>query len=197
MKQYSQRFASLLVLPAMLFPLAALGHTGTGLFHGFQSGLIHPFSGLDHLAAMIAVGLWAAQLGGRAIWLVPASFVTAMTASGLLAMSFIQVPFFEGGITISLLMLGLLVAATIRLPLWMSASIVAVFAVFYGYAHGAELPQNADAVWYAAGFVFSTASLHLLGIALARLSMKHNPAHWPRFAGFTVLLCGLISWSAG
>lgn len=193
MKQYSQCFASLLILPALLFPLVALGHTGIGLVHGFQSGLLHPFSGLDHLAAMIAVGLWAAQLGGRAIWLVPVSFVAAMSASGVLAMSFIQVPFFESGITISLLILGLLLAAAIRLPLWMSAGIVAVFAVFHGYAHGAELPQHADAVGYAAGFMFSTAALHLFGIALARLSMKHNPSHWPRFAGLTVLLCGLIT----
>lgn len=196
MKQYSPRFASLLMFAALIFPLGALGHTGVGPLHGFQSGVLHPYSGLDHLAAMIAVGLWAAQLGGRAIWLVPASFVATMSASGLLSMAFVPIPFFESGITLSLLVLGLLVATALRLRLWASATIVAAFAVFHGYAHGAEMPQNSDALLYAAGFVTSTALLHLLGIGLARMAASHDRPHWPRFAGLTVFVCGVISWSA-
>ncbi len=195
MKQYSQRIASLLTWTALLFPTLALAHVGVGATHGFLSGLAHPFSGFDHLVAMLAVGLWAAQLGGRALWLVPLSFVAVMALSGLLAMFAVPAPFIESGITLSLLVLGVLIAAAIRLPVLASAAIVGVFAFFHGYAHGAEMPQNADTLIYAAGFVLATASLHLSGIGLAVLARRHSQAQWLRFAGAAVILCGCISWS--
>jgi urease accessory protein len=195
MKQYSQRIASLLTWTALLFPTLALAHVGVGATHGFLSGLAHPFSGFDHLVAMLAVGLWAAQLGGRALLLVPLSFVAVMALSGLLAMFAVPAPFIESGITLSLLVLGVLIAAAVRLPVLASAAIVGVFAFFHGYAHGAEMPQNAEALIYAAGFVLATASLHLSGIGLAVLARQHSQAQWLRFAGAAVILCGCISWS--
>jgi len=195
MKQYSQRIAFLLVLPTLLFPALAQAHAGIGATHGFLFGLAHPFSGLDHLVAMLAVGLWAAQLGGRALWLVPLSFVSAMALSGLSATFAAPIPFIEGGITLSLLVLGVLIAAAIRLPVVVSAAIVGVFAVFHGYAHGIEMPQNSDALTYAAGFILATATLHLSGIGLAVLARQHSQAQWLRFTGAAVILCGCISWS--
>jgi len=193
MKQYSQRIASLLVVPALFFSSLACAHVGVGEHHGFLSGLSHPFSGFDHLAAMIAVGLWGAQLGGRAVWLVPLSFVSVMAISGLLAMSDSPIPFIEGGITLSLLILGVLIATAIRLPVIASAAIVGLFAVFHGYAHAAEMPQNASALAYAAGFISATVLLHLSGIAMAVLARKHSHAQWVRFAGAAVVLFGCVS----
>jgi urease accessory protein len=118
-----------------------------------------------------------------------------MALSGLLAMFAVPAPFIESGITLSLLVLGVLIAAAIRLPVLASAAIVGVFAFFHGYAHGAEIPQNADTLIYAAGFVLATASLHLSGIGLAVLARRHSQAQWLRFAGAAVVLCGCISWS--
>lgn len=195
MKQYSKLFAFFLAPTTVLFSASAFAHAGIGEPHGILSGLGHPFSGLDHLAAMLAVGLWAAQLGGRALWLVPLSFVSVTAMSGLLAMFAVPIPFIEGGITLSLLVLGLLIAAAIRLPVLASAAIVCVFAVFHGYAHGAEMPQNADTLAYAAGFILATALLHLSGIGMSALAKKHSQAQWLRFAGVAVILCGCISWS--
>lgn len=195
MKQYSQRIAFLLAWTALLFPALALAHVGVGATHGFLSGLGHPFTGLDHLAAMIAVGLWAAQLGGRALWLVPLSFVSVMALSGLSAVFAVPAPYIESGITLSLLVLGVLIAAAVRLPVLASAAIVGLFAFFHGYAHGAEMPHSAGILTYAAGFVLATASLHLSGIGLAALVRQHSQAQWLRFAGAAVVLCGCISWS--
>lgn len=193
MKQYSQHIASLFVLPALFFSSLAFAHVGMGEHHGFLSGLGHPFSGFDHLATMIAVGLWGAQLGGRAVWLAPLSFVSVMTISGLLAMFGSPIPFIEGGITLSLLILGVLIAAAIRLPAIASAAIVGVFAVFHGYAHGVEMPQNASALAYTAGFIAATMLLHLSGIGITMLIRKHNHAPWLRFSGAAVVLCGCVS----
>ncbi|MDO8311406.1 MAG: HupE/UreJ family protein [Sideroxyarcus sp.] len=194
MKQNSQYIASLLALFTLLFPILAQAHIGVGVPHGFLSGLGHPFSGFDHLAAMIAVGLWAAQQGGRAIWMVPLSFVSVMAVSGLLSMFAAPIPFIEGGITLSLLVLGLLIAAAIRLPVLASTAIVGVFAVFHGYAHGSEMPQHTDSLTYAAGFILATALLHLSGIGMAVFARKHSHAPWLRFAGTAVILLGGISW---
>ncbi len=194
MKQSSQGFAFFLAIPCVFLSTLAFAHIGVGETPGFLPGLGHPFSGFDHVAAMIAVGLWAAQLGGRAVWLVPLSFVSVMAVSGLLSMFAAAIPFIEGGITLSLLVLGLLIAAAIRLPVLASAAIVGVFAVFHGYAHGSEMPQNTDSLTYAAGFILATALLHLSGIGMAVLAGKHSHAPWVRFAGAAVILLGGISW---
>jgi urease accessory protein len=191
MKQSLKRFASLFAACAILFPSLAFAHVGVGEYQGFLLGLSHPFSGFDHLVAMIAVGLWAAQLGGNARWSVPLSFVTVMACSGILSMYVSPLPFVESGIPLSLLILGLLIAAMIRLPLMASILIAGTFAIFHGGAHGAELPQNVTALTYAAGFVTATALLHLVGIGIASQLEMYGRSQWLRVTGVAVVLCGL------
>ena len=193
------RFAHLvpLALLAIGFPSLAQAHVGAGEAHGFMHGLAHPLAGLDHLCVMVAVGLWAAQMGGRAMWRVPLAFVSIMALGGVLGMAAVPVPFIEGGIAMSLLVLGVLIAAAVRLPLLLSAAIVGVFAVFHGYAHGAEMPQNTSGLEYAAGFVLTTALLHASGIAVALLAKSRGRVQWLRLAGAAIALCGGGIWFAG
>lgn len=144
----------------------ASAHTGDHTtFTGFSGGLAHPLLGLDHLLAMIAIGLWAAQQGGRATWAVPAAFVGAMALGGGLAWSGIALAHAETGIALSVLVLGLLVATRRRWTLAAGMAIAAAFALFHGYAHGLEMPQAASPVLYGLGFVLATACLHGVGIA--------------------------------
>lgn len=160
-------------LSARLFALATLGclaapafaHTGHHAVTGFFSGLTHPLTGLDHLLAMIAVGLWAAQQGGRALWAVPAAFVGAMALGGALALGGLPLPHVEAGIAVSVVVLGLLVAARRRWAVPAGMAIAAGFALFHGYAHGLEMPQAASPLGYALGFVIATVFLHGVGIA--------------------------------
>jgi urease accessory protein len=179
--------ASLLVAPAL-----AHAHTGAGPAHGFLHGVEHPIFGLDHLLAMLAVGLWAVQLGGRAIWAVPASFVGVMALGGLLGMSGFQFPMVETGILVSVLLLGLLVAFAVRIPVWASALLVGVFALFHGFAHGAEMPAEASGLAYAAGFALATALLHGVGIGfgLAVRNLRFAPVL--RIAGGAVMVAGVV-----
>jgi urease accessory protein len=152
------------VAATALLPAFAYAHVGVGQVGGFGHGISHPFLGLDHVCAMVAVGLWAAQMGGRSMWAVPLTFVSVMVMGGALGMLGIGLPFVEHGIILSVLMLGVLVAAAIRLPLWLSSCMVGIFALFHGYAHGAEMPESATAMTYAFGFMLSTATLHVIGI---------------------------------
>ena len=165
---------------------AAPGHT-----HGLANGFFHPLTGLDHLCAMVAVGLWATQRGGRALWLVPATFVSVMVLGGILGMGGMPVPFIEQGIAASVLILGIFIAAAVRLPVAASMSIVGLFALFHGYAHGAEMPETASGLNYAIGFVIATASLHLAGITLGLAAKKFTSAKSIRFAGGAIAACGL------
>lgn len=183
------RAASLTLLIGAL-PTLAYAHPGHA--GGLAHGLAHPFGGLDHLAAMVAVGLWASQLGGRAAWLVPLSFVAAMALGGLLGVAAITLPHVETGILLSLLALGLLVAAAIRLPLALSAGIVGVFALFHGHAHGAEMTPGASAVAYALGFMVASAFLHLSGYTFG-MAIR---ARLLRFAGAAVAMTGGWLWFA-
>lgn len=155
------------VLAAGLIGLAGAAHAHTGGVHGagFEHGFAHPFGGVDHLLAMVTVGLWAAQRGGRALWAVPLSFMGMMLAGGLLGLNGVALPSVELGIAASLVVLGSLVALAVRPSAWLGAAIVGVFAVFHGHAHGAEAPEAAAPALYAAGFVAATGLLHLLGIA--------------------------------
>lgn len=148
----------------------AAAHPGHGT--SYMAGLAHPWLGADHLLAMLAVGLWAAQLGGRARWLVPLSFVSVMAAAGALGMAGVSLPMVESGIAASVLVLGLLIAVAARLPVGAGASLVALFAIFHGYAHGAEMPADGSAWGYGLGFVLSTAALHGIGLALGRQGGK-------------------------
>ena len=155
-----------LALMVLAFSSMAQAHPGHG--GGYLAGFTHPFTGLDHLLAMLAVGVWAAQLGGRAKWLVPASFIACMAVSASVGMSGIALPMVESGIATSVLLLGLLIAFSIKLPTVLGAGIVGLFAVFHGYAHGAEIPQLSTPWIYGIGFVLSTAALHGMGLLLGQ-----------------------------
>jgi urease accessory protein len=157
-----------LALLAVLLAGPAQAHTGdvTG---GFLGGLAHPVLGPDHLAAMVAVGLWGAFLGPPAIFALPIVFPLVMAAGAVLAIAGLPLAGVETGIAVSAVVLGLMVAAAARPPLWIASAIVGAFAVFHGYAHGAELPADADAVAYCLGFVMATGLLHLAGITLGLL----------------------------
>ena len=169
---------------AALLPVAeahTLGAHGAGL----AAGLAHPFIGLDHLLAIIAVGIWAGQLGGRAVWLIPLTFVSVMAAAASLASFGLLLPLIEPAIACSVLVLGLLIAGSVRLPTSLGALLVGLFAVFHGYAHGLELPQAASPILYGAGFVLATALLHGLGIGFARNSRQHKMLQ--RIAGYSLI----------
>ena len=162
----------LIAAAAILLPVIALAHEG-GVAGGLASGFTHPIFGLDHVVAMVAVGLWGAFLGQPAIWLLPVVFPVVMACGGLLGISGLPIPAVETGIAASALALGAVVALALRPPLWVAALLVGVFAVFHGHAHGTELPQAANPLAYGVGFVVATGLLHLSGIALGLL------ARWP------------------
>jgi urease accessory protein len=144
----------------------AHAHTGVGGTAGFAHGFAHPLCGIDHVLAMIAVGLFAARLGGRALWLVPLSFVSVMVAGGALGMAGIELPFVEIGIGFSVVVLGMMVALGFHLPTAVAMALVGAFAIFHGHAHGAEMPEPASGLVYGVGFVLATAMLHALGIGI-------------------------------
>jgi len=143
----------------------AFAHVGIGETSGFAAGFGHPLAGLDHITVMIAVGLWAALKGGRALWVWPATFVGVMLVGGTLGMAHVAVPFVEPGILASVVALGLLVALAVDLPVWTGALIIGAFAVLHGHAHGTEVPATASGIEYMAGFAFATALLHGVRIA--------------------------------
>lgn len=166
------RLASLAAL-ALAAALAgpALAHTdhGGGAAGGFVSGLTHPLFGWDHVAAMVAVGLWGAFLGRPAIWLLPIVFPMAMALAAAAGIAGLPLPGVEAGIAASAVVLGLLIAFAVRPPLWVAGVVVGAFAIFHGHAHGTELPDAANPFAYAVGFVLSTGLLHAAGIALGLL----------------------------
>jgi urease accessory protein len=133
---------------------------------GLVSGLLHPVSGIDHVVAMVAVGLWGAQLGAPAIWVLPIAFPLVMAAGGVLGVTGFALPQVETGIALSGLLLGLMVAFKVRPPLWVALPLVAIFAVFHGHAHGTALPDFGVPILYASGFVAATGALHLCGIVI-------------------------------
>lgn len=130
-------------------------------------GFAHPFAGFDHVLAMIAIGVWAAQQGGRALWAIPASFVAAMVAGGALGLAGVTVPMTEPAVALSVLVLAGMVIASVRLPLAFGATVAAVLALFHGHAHGVEMPPAVSALRFVAGFVAATIGLHVMGVALA------------------------------
>lgn len=178
--------AAVLVL-CMAVPVAQ-AHPGHDA--GFGSGIAHPFLGLDHLLAMVAVGLWAAQLGGRSFWIVPGAFVATLAAGAALAFACVAIPAVESGVSVSLLVLGVLVTLAIRLPVAVGSAIVAALAIFHGYAHGGELPQAASPYWFAGGFVLATIFLQALGM-IAGVLWRGRHAWRMRAAGLSVLGGGL------
>lgn len=174
---------------AGLFAAEAQAHAG---LHGagFTTGVVHPFTGLDHLLAMVAVGLWAAQLGGRARWAVPAAFVAMLGVGGALGMLGVNLPGVEAGIAASVLALGLLIAFSTRLPLAAGMALVGAFAIFHGHAHGVEMPSIATPWLYTLGFIFSTALLHGVGLGAGRV-MHAKRGKLVRLGGAALTFTGI------
>ena len=181
--KYSLALFGLLAYVTIL-PVAE-AHTFGSQGAGLMAGLTHPFVGLDHLLAMFAVGIWAGQLGGRAVWLIPLTFVSVMAVAATLASFGLLLPLMEPAIACSVLVLGLLIAGSVRLPTSVGGLLVSLFAVFHGYAHGLELPQAASPILYGAGFVLATALLHGLGIGFASNSRQHKILQ--RIAGYSLI----------
>ncbi|HET9068331.1 MAG TPA: HupE/UreJ family protein [Amaricoccus sp.] len=182
------RQAALLVVLLAAGP--ALAHTGSGDAGGFSSGFLHPILGPDHVVAMLAVGLWGVFLGLPAIWVLPVVFPLVMALGGALGMTGIPTPAVETGIALSAVVLGLCVLLAAKPPLPLAAAVVGAFAIFHGYAHGAEMPEASSPVAFALGFVIATGLLHLAGILFGTL------ARWPagrvavRSAGGLIALAG-------
>ena len=174
-----------------LLPSLAYAHVGIGETGGFLHGLTHPVSGLDHICAMLAAGLWAVQTGGRSIWAVPLTFVSVMALGGMLPLLGIGLPFIEQGIALSVLLLGVLIAASVRLPLWLGGGMVGLFALWHGHAHGTEMPALASGIEYVLGFMLATALLHIIGIASGLSMQRRARERVIRAAGAGIALCGM------
>ncbi|WP_026608573.1 HupE/UreJ family protein [Methylocapsa acidiphila] len=170
---------------------AAFGHAGDGIGDGLTSGFTHPLLGPDHVLAMVSVGIWGAQLGAPAIWILPIGFPMIMAAGGALGVLGAPLPATELLIALSVLTLGLLVAQARRLPLAAALAIIAVFAVAHGHAHGVELPMAANALAFSVGFVAATGMLHALGIGIGLLVNWPTGALAIRYLGGVIALIGL------
>jgi urease accessory protein len=176
----------------LLAPSLAFAHVGQGdIQGGLLAGLAHPILGLDHVLAMVAVGMWGAQLGAPAIWLLPVTFPLVMALGGVLGALGVPVPGIEIGIALSAVALGAMVAFALRPPLWTAALLVALFAVFHGHAHGAELPESANAIAYSGGFVIATGLLHAFGVLLGVANRWRAGARLLRAGGGLIALGGV------
>ena len=175
-KKFTQTVFTLLALAG--FTGAAEAHTGVGHTIGFMHGFLHPLSGLDHMLAMVAVGLFAARLGGKALWMVPAAFVAMMVVGGAMGMNGFALPYVEIGIAASVIVLGAAVALVFSLPISAAMGLVGFFAVFHGHAHGSEMPLDVSGLTYGLGFVIATALLHCaglgLGFAISQATVSRN-----------------------
>jgi urease accessory protein len=160
---------TLFALVLALTPSLAFAHVGVGDTSGIAHGLMHPVGGVDHVLAMVAVGLLAAHAGGRALWLVPLSFVAMMAFGGALGMAGVALPFAEVGIGLSIIVLGIVVATRVKPPVAIAMVLVGLFAIFHGHVHGTEMPETASGLAYGAGFILATAMLHATGIVLGML----------------------------
>ncbi|HXV60321.1 MAG TPA: HupE/UreJ family protein [Vicinamibacteria bacterium] len=178
-------------------PQLATAHVLGGEADGFWSGLSHPVSGLDHVLAMISVGLWGAQLGAPAVWLLPVTFPMVMALGGMLGLLGVSLPAVEIGIALSAVVLGLLISREAQPPSWVAAVIVGAFAIFHGHAHGTELPPGQSGLLYSIGFVVSTGLLHATGITMGLVHRWSVGKLALRGAGVLVTLGGLaFLWRA-
>lgn len=178
--------ASVLVTAAM----PALAHTGHHSASGFLAGFSHPLGGLDHVLAMVGVGLFAVLLGGQALWALPASFIAMMLMGGALGLTGTEIPAVEFGITASVITLGALVSLRRKWPVGAAMALVGAFAVFHGYAHGAEIPAGVGVTLYSLGFTLASMLLHGLGIAFGAVTARQ--AHVGRLAGAAVAVAGIV-----
>ncbi|MBI3582101.1 MAG: HupE/UreJ family protein [Nitrospinae bacterium] len=192
MKNSSIKKVFLVFLASIFAPAISYAHTGFGAFSGFGDGFVHPLGGFDHVLAMVAVGIWAFQSGGRGVWAMPASFVAVMFVGGLLGFAGVKLPFVEQGIFVSILVFGALIAAA-RFPLVVGMVVTGAFALFHGHSHGTEIPAAASGLYYGLGFVLATTALHIAGIAMASaLSLGRPNSVLVRFAGAAISLAGII-----
>ena len=187
--------SGLTLAAATLAPAAAFAHAGHGEHSGFIHGFMHPVTGLDHILAMVTVGILAYQIGGRALWAVPATFLAIMAAGGLIGVAGVSFYFVEPGIAASVVVLGLIVALALKPPVALAMALVAVFAVFHGYAHGIEAPLDGSAAAFGAGFLVATALLHAFGVAfgmlVGRIAASQGQIGY-RLAGSAVAVAGLV-----
>jgi urease accessory protein len=190
--QWGSRGLPVLLL-ILLLPLAAQGHSGgAAAGAGFLAGFEHPLGGLDHVLAMLAVGMWGAQLGRPAIWMLPVAFPQVMALGGVAGILGVPLLGIEFGVTISVIVLGSMIALDRRPPLWAALLVVSFFAVFHGYAHGAELPGKAGAVAYSAGFVTATGLIHLTGIGIGFVIKLPHGIKMLRAGGGAIAAAGVL-----
>lgn len=182
---------SLLVL-ALLTPTAASAHPGlSGHTHNLISGIAHPLFGFDHLLAMLAIGIFAAQRGGKSLWQLPIAFISLMAVGGIFgANGVVRVPLMEQLIAASVLIFGILIATATKLSFKAILPIVGAFALFHGFAHGAEMPVATSGFFYGIGFLMTTAALHLAGIGVGLSAKKANSQKFIRCAGCLIAACG-------
>ncbi len=183
--------ALIALIASALAPAPALAHEGTGLAGGFVSGFRHPLVGLDHLLAMVSVGIWGAFLGRPLVIALPVLFPGAMVAGAGVAMAGIPFPLVEYGIALSVVTLGLMILFAVRAPVVVACVVVALFALCHGHAHGTELPAAADPIGYSMGFVLCTGLLHVAGIALGLLKLVPNGVMALRAGGGLIACIGL------
>ena len=176
----------------LLVPATVFGHQETGSITGIVSGLKHPVSGMDHVLAMISVGLWGAQLGAPAVWVLPVAFPMVMAFGGMLGLMGISLPGIEIGIAVSAIVLGAMIVTESRPPLWVAAALVGFFAIFHGHAHGTELPAGSSGLLYSIGFVASTGTLHGAGITMGLVHAFRGGRLAVRAAGAVVSAAGVF-----
>ena len=174
------------------FSTAALAHVGDHSHMSFTEGLLHPFAGLDHVLAMVAVGLWASQLGGRALWLLPLTFPAVMAVGAALGLSGVTLPWIGIGIAGSVMVLGAVVALALRPSLAISIPLIGAFALLHGYSHGIELPAGTSALSYGAGFIAATLVLHAVGIATGLIAGRLPVRFAARTAGSAIAVLGMV-----
>jgi urease accessory protein len=184
--------ALLIFASALLTPATVLAHNPAGVAGGFASGFMHPLTGIDHILAMVAVGIWGAQLGAPAIWALPVAFPLVMSVGGAMGVRGVPLMGVEIGIAASALLLGLMIFSEARPPLVAAALLVGFFAIFHGYAHGTELPHAANPLAYGAGFVIATGMLHVSGIGLGLVHRWPKGARALRLVGAGISLAGLF-----
>jgi urease accessory protein len=182
----------LILASALLAPTTVLAHNPGGVAGGFASGFMHPLTGIDHILAMVAVGIWGAQLGAPAIWALPVAFPLVMSVGGAMGVRGVPLPGVEIGIAASALLLGLMIFSESRPSLLAAALLVGFFAIFHGYAHGKELPHAANPLAYGVGFVLATGLLHVSGITVGLIHRWSLGARVLRFAGGIISLAGLF-----
>lgn len=186
-----KKLLPIFLISLFIIPQGAHAHLIGGI--GLASGVTHPLFGLDHLLAMVAVGIVSTQIGDKAIWKVPATFVSFMLVGGLLAIIGVGMPMVETGIALSVLLLGALIALDKRIPEGGAMLCVAVFALFHGHAHGTEMPSIVHPTLYVIGFVLSTAVLHITGVLIGHYARKKNPALSAlRYAGVGMSMAGFV-----